>query len=237
MPSLSSTPEQEHAWSKVLKCSTRLRGASPQSRCSPIVSKAFCFKSFRCCVPPAFCGSDAAQWTAEGMPEHTAGQPSHSDYLPLFQWGLAPVSMTTWRQLCLVGLDIQRGAGKGCTGATQQMHLPQWDTHPLRYSLQACQTAWLIIRLPLALFFHTLSLQLPSLWQSDSPVTGSYFLEPTFKYVLLFVCDWMPLSLSRSWTWINHKDTRLLCSYNKAVTSPYHTLLSHTQAIQPCTLV
>lgn len=53
---------------------------------------------------------------------------------------------------------------------------------------------------PTGSFFHTLSLQLPSLWQSDSPVTGSYFLEPTFKYVLLFVCDWMPLSRSRSWT-------------------------------------
>lgn len=55
------------------------------------------------------------------MPEHTAGQPSHSDYLPLFQRGLAPVSMTTGRQLCLVGLDIQSGAGKGCAGATQQI--------------------------------------------------------------------------------------------------------------------
>lgn len=105
-----------------MKCSTRSRRASPQSRCTPITAKAFRFKSFRCCVPPAFCGIDAARWTVEGMPEHTAGQPSHSDYLPLFQRGLAPVSMTTRRQLCLVGLDIQSGAGKGCTGATQQMH-------------------------------------------------------------------------------------------------------------------
>lgn len=105
--------------------------------------------------------------------------------------------------------------------------------YSLRYSLQACQPAWLMIRIPPDLFwlprFCILSLQLPSLWQPDSPVTGSYFLEPSFKYMLLFVCDWMPLSLSRSWTWINHKDTRLLCSYNKAVTSPYHTpILFHT---------
>lgn len=57
-------------------------------------------------------------------------------------------------------------------------------------------------------------------------LTPAYF----FKYTLLSVCDWLPLSLSRSWTWINHEDTRLLCSYNKAVTSPYHThtLTLHT---------
>lgn len=36
--------------------------------------------------------------------------------------------------------------------------------------------------------------------QPDPPVTGSYFLEPSLKYMLLFVCDWTPLSLSRSWT-------------------------------------
>lgn len=217
MPSLSSTPEEEHAWSKVLKCSTRLRGASPQGRCSPIVSKAFRFKSFRCRVPPAFCGSDAAQWTAEGIPEHTAGQPSHSDYLPLFQWGLAPVSMTTWRQLCLVGLDIQRGAGKGCTGATQQMHLPQWDTHPLRYSLQACQTARLMIRLPLALFFtpylcsYPLCGSLTLLWLvvtswslllntcSCLCVTGCLCLDPAAGHELIIRTQGFSVLITKLW--------------------------------------
>lgn len=228
MPLLSFAPEWEHASSKVLKCSTRSRGARPLRGCTPISAEAFRSKSFRCCVLPAFCAIDAARRTVEGMPEHTAGQPSHSDYLPLFRRGLAPVSMTTGRQLCLAGLDIQSGAGKGCTGATQQMHFPQWD--PLILCGAACKLAsqhgcwWESPRIFLALpTFCILSLQLRSLRQPDSPVTASYYLEPSFKYMLLFVCDWMSLSLSRSWTWINHQDTRLLCPDNKAVTSPYHT--------------
>lgn len=80
------------------------------------------------------------QRTAEGVPQHTAGQPSHSDYLPLFQWGSAPVSMTTWSLCCSVGLDIQSVAGEGCRGATQQMHFSQQD------ALLLPGTAWTPVR-------------------------------------------------------------------------------------------
>lgn len=51
----------------------------------------------------------------------------HNDYLPLFQRGSAPVSMTTRSLLYSVGLDIQSVSGEGCRGATQQMHFPQQD--------------------------------------------------------------------------------------------------------------
>lgn len=51
----------------------------------------------------------------------------HNDYLPLFQRGSAPVSMTTCSLLYSVGLDIQSVSGEGCRGATQQMHFPQQD--------------------------------------------------------------------------------------------------------------
>lgn len=78
--------------------------------------------------------------TAEGVSQHAAGRPSLSDYLPLFQRGSAPVSMTTWSLFCSVGLDIQSVAGEGCRGATQQMHFSQQD------ALLLPGAAWELVR-------------------------------------------------------------------------------------------
>ncbi|KAM3593234.1 uncharacterized protein V6R79_008183 [Siganus canaliculatus] len=73
------------------------------------------------------CATRGSEQAAEGAPQRRPTRPSHTDYLPLFQRGSAPVSMTTWSLVCSVGLDIQSGAGEGCGGATKRMHFPQQD--------------------------------------------------------------------------------------------------------------
>ncbi|KAL4001041.1 hypothetical protein ACER0C_006340 [Sarotherodon galilaeus] len=84
-------------------------------------------RSMGCENSPASEGPDAISRQQRACLYAQRAQPRYSDYLPLFQRGSAPVSMTTWIPFCSVGLDIQSVAREGCRGATQQMHSSQQD--------------------------------------------------------------------------------------------------------------
>lgn len=136
MHSVSRPTEREHALSKVLKYST--------SQCVPLmISRVFHFQrhsDLQLLYKPGPMSAWHCHRTAEGVPQHAACRPSHSNYLPLFQPESAPVSMTTWSLFCSVGLDIQSVFGEGCRGATQQMHFSQQD------ALLLPSTAWMLGR-------------------------------------------------------------------------------------------
>lgn len=215
MHSISSATEREHAYSKVWKAEDCFPGVG--AMCVMIISTAFHIqKSFGANLASLPSWTWCYPRTAEGVPQLAAG----------------PATMTT----CLCssgGLLLSPWRPAACSiqwGLTFRVYLEKDAEEPHN----RCTSLSRMLA--------------SSLTQFESPLDGAdgdengplsnhslSFLVVTYSsllllYVLLCVCDWLLLSLSRSWTWINHEDTRLLCSYNKTLTSPYHThTRGHTQ--------
>lgn len=175
-----NTPKAK-SWNIALQRAERVpRANAPQ--CALIISTAFHIQSpsdpLGPSISPASEGPDAISRQQRACLYAQRAQPRYSDYLPLFQRGSAPVSMTTWIPFCSVGLDIQSVAREGCRGATQQMHSSQQD------ALLLLSTAWKLVRQrrrwwwesPWVVFFLLFSSRLGlsfffSLWQPVPPVS------------------------------------------------------------------